>query len=113
MARSLLVLEHIRDPETGVTYLAGEVVEVGDEEGQVSEQDAERLLTHHAGRVEDTADPDTITPDALELAKTEGVDITTLSGSGSGGKVTKRDVQAAVREREEVAGSGPEEVPPA
>ncbi|GGD79069.1 2-oxo acid dehydrogenase subunit E2 [Croceicoccus mobilis] len=38
-----------------------------------------------------------ISPEALKLAETEGVDITDIEGSGRGGRITFQDVQQALR----------------
>jgi pyruvate/2-oxoglutarate dehydrogenase complex dihydrolipoamide acyltransferase (E2) component len=38
---------------------------------------------------------------AVKLAEEEGIDLEALKGSGSGGAVTKEDVETAVRERDE------------
>lgn len=36
------------------------------------------------------------TPDAIELAKENGVDLSTVEGSGKDGRILKSDVQAAI-----------------
>ena len=47
------------------------------------------------------------TPGALDHAKSVGVDITQIKGSGVGGRVTKADVEAAVSAQEESKGKAP------
>jgi len=42
------------------------------------------------------------TPAAAELAEEKGVDLTTVEGSGEGGKITKPDVEAVAGEAEQV-----------
>lgn len=41
-----------------------------------------------------------ITKAALELAQTEGIDITTVKGTGANGKITKGDVEEAIKNKE-------------
>jgi len=45
------------------------------------------------------AEPDT-TPAAAELAAENGIDLTTLEGTGKGGRILKSDVEAAIKARE-------------
>ncbi|RLD04362.1 MAG: dihydrolipoamide succinyltransferase, partial [Chloroflexota bacterium] len=36
---------------------------------------------------------------ALDLAETEGLDLSTISGSGAGGRITLKDVRKAIKNR--------------
>src|SRR5438093_1430427 len=47
------------------------------------------------------------TPAALDHAKSVGVDLTKIVGTGKDGKITKSDVEAAVAAQEEEAASTP------
>lgn len=49
----------------------------------------------------DSTNTENATEDAVALAEAENVDISTLAGSGSGGKVVKSDVQSVVKARAE------------
>jgi pyruvate/2-oxoglutarate dehydrogenase complex dihydrolipoamide acyltransferase (E2) component len=83
--RTLLMKEHVRDPETFETFLAGP--------HDVEDEQAERLLSYHAGRVEEVEA--VATEAAAETARESGVDLTSVEGTGSGGRVTKQDVEKA------------------
>lgn len=66
-------------------------------------EDEPELAADEVEEDEAPADPPAVdaTPSAVALAKEEGVDLSALSGSGKGGRITKGDVQAAIAAADE------------
>jgi pyruvate dehydrogenase E2 component (dihydrolipoamide acetyltransferase) len=48
-----------------------------------------------------------LSPLVRKLAAEHGLDLTTIAGSGTGGRITKQDVQAAIASRQGASSSGP------
>lgn len=81
------------DGATGRSYTAGdyEVVEVSENRRQMDASFASRAISQ--GLAEELSEQ--ATDAAIEEAQRAGVDVTSIEGSGSGGKVTKQDVKRA------------------
>jgi len=84
----------------GSTSVVGELEDADAKaEEEDSEESEEEMEEDKAGPVETTRKTGKVlaAPSTRKLAREEGVDISTLEGSGPGGRVTKEDVKAAIR----------------
>ncbi len=81
------------DQNTGRSYPAGdyEVVEASENRRQMDASFASRAIAQ--GLAEELSEQ--ATEAAIEEAQRAGVDVASVEGSGSGGKVTKKDVERA------------------
>ena len=71
------------------------------EEGEAPASSVEAPVKNEAGTVSAGADGNEVkaTPVARKIAKGEGIDLTSLSGTGTGGKITKADVLDAANDQ--------------
>ncbi len=71
------------------------------EEGEAPASSVEAPVKNEAGTVSAGAEDNEVkaTPVARKIAKGEGIDLTSLSGTGAGGKITKADVLDAANDQ--------------
>lgn len=87
----------------------GEDVKIGDVLGLIeadgasstpkTQQVGAGLPTQTEGKTAESAKEPVVTPVAKRMAEAEGVDVSQISGSGPGGRITKQDVQARISEQ--------------
>ena len=100
----------------------GETVDVGTEIAGVDEAGSARVSTIAAGAVEETrvqpaptpatspgqaGAPAPVSPLVKRLARENGVDLTEIAGTGTGGRVTKDDILGFVQRRDQAAPGQP------
>lgn len=99
---------------TRILQPAGSDVHIGDVLGVIDANGASSAAQHvdastaHLPAVEDgksAPEKDKATPVARRMAEAEGVDLSQVIGSGTGGRVTKQDIAAQVEPKEEQAPS--------
>lgn len=81
--KKVVVKSPVRDPETFEVFRQGSY--------EVGEEQAYRLTSSHPEHVESL--DERATEAAAKEAEKSGVDLAGVEGSGSGGKVTKKDVE--------------------
>lgn len=95
---------------TRILQPAGSDVHIGDVLGVIDANGASSAAQHvdasteHPPAVEDgksALEKDKATPVARRMAEAEGVDLSQVTGSGTGGRVTKQDIAARVEPKEE------------
>lgn len=87
----------------------GEDVKIGDVLGLIEanggssdhkpQQMSADLPTQTEGKTAESAKEPVVTPVAKRMAEAEGVDVSQISGSGPGGRITKQDIQARISEQ--------------
>ncbi|MDW8105250.1 MAG: 2-oxoglutarate dehydrogenase complex dihydrolipoyllysine-residue succinyltransferase, partial [Armatimonadota bacterium] len=80
----------------------GEVVRPGDVLGVLIEVEATTETAAPVPSVQESEEESRATPIARKMAEELGIDLRAVRGTGPGGKVTKEDVQAAARLKEQV-----------
>ncbi len=113
----------IPSPATGVLsevlVQAGQTVPIGTLLGRLeSEQPSTGVINRVGGVVvrpmePSAAGPDHYSPAVRQLAKEHGVDLSQITGTGAGGRVTKKDVLNFVARRAAAHGPRPAEAPSA
>lgn len=78
-----------------------EVIAMLDTEAQATSAPAEEVAAEEAPAAKEGDDDPVAAPAARKLASEQGIDVSALTGTGKGGRVTKEDVQAAVKERDD------------
>ena len=87
---------HPQDLASGRVLAPGETAELSDEDA---------ALPHNKSLIEDgqliaLGDGEVLnaTPDAIELAEANNLDLSTITGTGAAGRVTKRDVEKHIEQ---------------
>lgn len=83
---------HSQDLASGRMLEPGETVELSEEEAAIPHN---KSLIDEGGMIllDEKATQPNATPDAVELAEANSVDLAEVPGSGSAGRITKRDVE--------------------
>jgi pyruvate/2-oxoglutarate dehydrogenase complex dihydrolipoamide acyltransferase (E2) component len=98
--------------EAGRGAPAGEpVAEEGAADTQAVRRAAEERPTERVRAERGDGHAPLVTPVVRRMAEEHGIDLSQLSGSGRRGRVTKKDVLAYLREREEAGAAPPEQKP--
>ncbi len=103
------------EKQTGEDVQAGDVLAVISAVGEEGATPASTLPPRTPDAPEpSTAEPERgerVTPVAKRMAVEKGVDLTEVAGAGPGGRVTKRDVESYVQERETAPSAAPASAP--
>ncbi|HRQ15244.1 MAG TPA: 2-oxoglutarate dehydrogenase complex dihydrolipoyllysine-residue succinyltransferase, partial [Promineifilum sp.] len=93
---------------------AGSDVKIGDVLGNIDANGTVVMSEKAAPKAEEVAGPpgksaenDKATPVARRMAEAEGIDLSQVSGSGTGGRVTKQDITARVEPKQALAAETP------
>jgi len=97
---------------------AGSDVKIGDVLGNIDANGTVVMSEKAAPKAEEVAGPsgksaenDKATPVARRMAEAEGIDLSQVSGSGAGGRVTKQDITARVEPKQAPAAATPSPQP--
>lgn len=105
----VVLKSNAHDRRTGRDYNAGEyeVVARAENRGQMDAGFAQRVIDLDiAVDADELAANVNATDDAIALAESEGLDVTSIEGTGRGEKVTVNDVRKAIAARDEEAPAG-------
>lgn len=85
-----------RVAQVGVTLPVGSLLGVCAGE-EVADSDIEQFMARYLGQM--VSEPVKASPSARKLAREQGIDLSTITGTGPRGRISKEDVQAALVQR--------------